>query len=164
MAERKPIKGVTIESTEKLIADTLSQMPEKAAKKRAPHVGANEPSVSSCAVKSNRKIVPGVMSQRGCAYAGAKGVVHQVVLHLQVVVDELGRVAHVGHDSADPGRCHDDHLGALAVEKRLEVSLSGQVEFVSGAYDHVRTPAAVQQPADGRSHHAPVSGNVYTAS
>ena len=75
MAERKPIEGVTIEKTEKLIEDTLAFMPEKAAKKRRPHVGANEPSASPCAVKSNRKIVPGVMSQRGCAYAGAKGVV-----------------------------------------------------------------------------------------
>nr|WP_320051076.1 nitrogenase molybdenum-iron protein alpha chain [uncultured Desulfuromonas sp.] len=75
MAERKPIEGVTIEKTEKLIEETLAFMPEKAAKKRRPHVGANEPSASPCAVKSNRKIVPGVMSQRGCAYAGAKGVV-----------------------------------------------------------------------------------------
>ncbi|HEX9776615.1 MAG TPA: nitrogenase component 1, partial [Geopsychrobacteraceae bacterium] len=75
MAERKPIKGVTIEKTEKLIADTLAEMPAKAAKKRAPHLGANEPSASPCAVKSNKKVVPGVMSQRGCAYAGAKGVV-----------------------------------------------------------------------------------------
>ncbi len=75
MAERKPIEGISKERTEKLIEETLAFMPEKAAKKRAPHLGANEPSDSVCAVKSNRKVVPGVMSQRGCAYAGAKGVV-----------------------------------------------------------------------------------------
>ena len=75
MAERKPIEGITKERTEKLIEETLAFMPEKAQKKRAPHLGANEPSDSVCAVKSNRKVVPGVMSQRGCAYAGAKGVV-----------------------------------------------------------------------------------------
>jgi nitrogenase molybdenum-iron protein alpha chain len=75
MAERKPIEGINKERTEKLIEETLAFMPEKAAKKRAPHLGANEPSDSVCAVKSNRKVVPGVMSQRGCAYAGAKGVV-----------------------------------------------------------------------------------------
>ncbi|MDT8442354.1 MAG: nitrogenase component 1, partial [Desulfuromonadales bacterium] len=75
MSERKPIKGITKEKTEQLIAETLAEMPEKAAKKRAPHLGANEPTASSCAVKSNKKVVPGVMSQRGCAYAGAKGVV-----------------------------------------------------------------------------------------
>ena len=75
MAERKPIKGITKERTDKLIAETLAEMPEKAQKKRAPHLGANEPTSSTCAVKSNKKVVPGVMSQRGCAYAGAKGVV-----------------------------------------------------------------------------------------
>jgi len=75
MAIRKPIEGVTTEKTEKLIEETLSVMPEKARKKRKPHVGANDPTASVCAVKSNRKVIPGVMSQRGCAYAGAKGVV-----------------------------------------------------------------------------------------
>ena len=75
MAERKPIEGITTERTEALIEETLAFMPEKARKKRAPHVGANEPESETCAVKSNRKVVPGVMSQRGCAYAGAKGVV-----------------------------------------------------------------------------------------
>ena len=72
MAIRKPIEGVTTEKTEKLIEETLSVMPEKARKKRKPHVGANDPTASVCAVKSNRKVIPGVMSQRGCAYAGAK--------------------------------------------------------------------------------------------
>jgi nitrogenase molybdenum-iron protein alpha chain len=72
---RKPIPGITKERTEKLIQETLAEMPAKAQKKRAPHLGANEPTVSTCAVKSNKKVVPGVMSQRGCAYAGAKGVV-----------------------------------------------------------------------------------------
>lgn len=71
----KIIPGITTERTEKLIAQTLAEMPEKARKKRQPHVGANEPEASVCAVKSNRKTVPGVMSARGCAYAGAKGVV-----------------------------------------------------------------------------------------
>lgn len=75
MSDVKTIEGMTIEKTESLIEETLAAMPEKAQKKRRPHLGANEPTSSACAVKSNRKVVPGVMSQRGCAYAGAKGVV-----------------------------------------------------------------------------------------
>ena len=75
MAERDPIKGITTERTEQLIEDTLAVMPEKTQKKRRQHLGANEPTSAKCAVKSNKKVVPGVMSQRGCAYAGAKGVV-----------------------------------------------------------------------------------------
>ena len=71
----KNIDGITPERSEKLIEETLSLMPEKAQKKRRPHVGANEPEAATCAVKSNRKTIPGIMSARGCAYAGAKGVV-----------------------------------------------------------------------------------------
>ncbi len=71
----KKIDGITTEATEELIEETLAAYPEKARKKRAPHLGANEPTSATCAVKSNKKVVPGVMSQRGCAYAGAKGVV-----------------------------------------------------------------------------------------
>ncbi len=75
MSERKPIAGVTKESTENIIEETLELYPAKARKKRAPHMAANDPGCSTCVVKSNKKTVPGVMSARGCAYAGAKGVV-----------------------------------------------------------------------------------------
>jgi len=71
----RKIEGITKESTEALIAETLSVYPEKAKKKRAPHIGANDQGSGSACVKSNKKTVPGVMSARGCAYAGAKGVV-----------------------------------------------------------------------------------------
>ncbi|GGE12228.1 nitrogenase molybdenum-iron protein alpha chain [Rhizobium sp. 25PS6] len=68
----------------KLISDVLSQYPGKAAKRRSKHLsvamsekGAGEDpnAISECEVKSNIKSVPGVMTIRGCAYAGSKGVV-----------------------------------------------------------------------------------------
>ena len=71
----KTIPGITKETTEELIARTLEVYPEKAKKKRAPHLGPNDQASGCAAVKSNKKTVPGVMSARGCAYAGAKGVV-----------------------------------------------------------------------------------------
>jgi nitrogenase molybdenum-iron protein alpha chain len=71
----RKVEGITKESTEAMIAEALSVYPEKARKKRAPHLGANDPASGSACVKSNKKTVPGVMSARGCAYAGAKGVV-----------------------------------------------------------------------------------------
>jgi nitrogenase molybdenum-iron protein alpha chain len=50
--------------------------PEKARKEAcAAPIGANDQGSGSACVKSNKKTVPGVMSARGCAYAGAKGVV-----------------------------------------------------------------------------------------
>ncbi|EFC83884.1 nitrogenase molybdenum-iron protein alpha chain [Parafrankia sp. EUN1f] len=62
--------------TEAMIAEVLSHYPAKAAKFRAKHLKANDPEGSKeCEVKSNIKSRPGVMTIRGCAYAGSKGVV-----------------------------------------------------------------------------------------
>ena len=71
----RKIDGITKESTQAMIDDALSVYPEKARKKRAPHLGVNDQGSGTACVKSNKKTVPGVMSARGCAYAGAKGVV-----------------------------------------------------------------------------------------
>jgi nitrogenase molybdenum-iron protein alpha chain len=57
------------------IEDTLKEYPEKSKKERAKHFAINEPEDTSCSVKSNKKSLPGVMTIRGCAYAGSKGVV-----------------------------------------------------------------------------------------
>jgi nitrogenase molybdenum-iron protein alpha chain len=59
----------------KLIEEVLEAYPEKTAKKRAKHLAVTEEGSSDCGVKSNIKSIPGVMSIRGCAYAGSKGVV-----------------------------------------------------------------------------------------
>ncbi len=71
----KHVEGITRESTQKMIDRTLEAYPEKGRAKRAPHLAPNDPQSCTSCVKSNRKTVPGVMSARGCAYAGAKGVV-----------------------------------------------------------------------------------------
>jgi nitrogenase molybdenum-iron protein alpha chain len=58
-----------------LIADVLAEYPAKTAKKRGKHLNVYNEGESDCGVKSNIKSIPGVMTVRGCAYAGAKGVV-----------------------------------------------------------------------------------------
>jgi hypothetical protein len=63
------------EARRALIADVLSEYPPKTAKKRGKHLNVYEEGDSDCGVKSNIKSIPGVMTVRGCAYAGAKGVV-----------------------------------------------------------------------------------------
>jgi len=68
------------ELNQALIKETLAGYLEKAAKKRAKHLTTAVPpdpetGKSNCDIKSNIKSLPGVMTQRGCAYAGAKGVV-----------------------------------------------------------------------------------------
>lgn len=73
----------TAAMTEALIAEILEAYPPKAKKNRAKHLGVAKPATdeeatagSSCdMLKSNVRSLPGVMTIRGCAYAGSKGVV-----------------------------------------------------------------------------------------
>ena len=58
-----------------VIDEVLKVYPEKTAKKRAKHLNVHEEGKADCGVKSNIKSLPGVMTIRGCAYAGSKGVV-----------------------------------------------------------------------------------------
>src|SRR3974390_2228458 len=58
-----------------LMGEVLAVYPESTAKKRAKHLGTFEEGKPDCGVKSNVKSIPGVMTIRGCAYAGSKGVV-----------------------------------------------------------------------------------------
>ena len=68
---------LTREETLDLIQEVLEVYPDKAKKDRAKHLAVNDPSVeqSKKCITSNRKSLPGVMTVRGCAYAGSKGVV-----------------------------------------------------------------------------------------
>jgi len=71
---------------QRLIAEVLAAYPDKTRKRRQKHLStatdveapateeAAEP-LTECDVKSNIKSIPGVMTVRGCAYAGSKGVV-----------------------------------------------------------------------------------------
>lgn len=63
--------------TETLIAEVLEVYPDKAKEERKQHLFVNDQSAeqSKKCITSNRKSLPGVMTVRGCAYAGSKGVV-----------------------------------------------------------------------------------------
>ena len=58
-----------------LVEKVLEAYPEKSRKRRAKHINVLEAEAKDCGVKSNIKSIPGVMTIRGCAYAGSKGVV-----------------------------------------------------------------------------------------
>lgn len=64
-------------ATQAMIDEILAIYPSKAQKDRLRHVKANDSTgeAGECQVKSNIKSRPGVMTARGCAYAGSKGVV-----------------------------------------------------------------------------------------
>ncbi len=62
---------------EALIQEVLKAYPEQTKKDRAKHLMVNDKNVdkSKKCIISNKKSQPGVTTMRGCAYAGAKGVV-----------------------------------------------------------------------------------------
>jgi nitrogenase molybdenum-iron protein alpha chain len=68
---------MTREETEALIQEVLEVYPEEARAERAKHLAPNDPEQEQAkkCITSNKKSLPGVMTIRGCAYAGSKGVV-----------------------------------------------------------------------------------------
>lgn len=64
-----------IEETKQVIEKTFSQYPEKVAKNRAGHILVKDKKAGHQEIEANAKTIPGILSSRGCAYAGAKGVV-----------------------------------------------------------------------------------------
>ncbi|MBI4829142.1 MAG: nitrogenase molybdenum-iron protein alpha chain [Nitrospinae bacterium] len=71
------MEKLTKDTGSALIEEALAAYPEEARADRKQHLYMNDPetdTVSGC-VTANRKSLPGVMTVRGCAYAGSKGVV-----------------------------------------------------------------------------------------
>ena len=64
-------------STEEVKKELLSKYPTKVARKRAKQIVINQVDPDSCVpeIQSNVRTVPGIITQRGCTYAGCKGVV-----------------------------------------------------------------------------------------
>lgn len=71
------MSSMTKQETEALIEEVLEIYPEAVKTDRAKHLAVNDTSGEGGAkcITSNRKSLPGVMTNRGCAYAGSKGVV-----------------------------------------------------------------------------------------
>jgi nitrogenase molybdenum-iron protein alpha chain len=71
------MSSMTKQETEALIEEVLEIYPEAVKSDRTKHLAANDQSgeAGNKCITSNRKSLPGVMTMRGCAYAGSKGVV-----------------------------------------------------------------------------------------
>ena len=63
-----------IPDAEAVKAEILEKYPAKVAKKRSKSMVVNDPETVP-AVQANVRTIPGIISQRGCCYAGCKGVV-----------------------------------------------------------------------------------------
>ncbi len=63
-----------IPDPEKLKAEILEKYPPKVARKRSKSMVVNDPKLDQ-EIQSNVRTIPGIITQRGCTYAGCKGVV-----------------------------------------------------------------------------------------
>ena len=62
--------------TEAQAEEILAPYPDNVRKNRKKHIVLKNEAVASCpAIEANTRTVPGIITQRGCAYAGCKGVV-----------------------------------------------------------------------------------------
>ena len=57
-----------------LIEEILHKYPSKIGKKRAKSLVTNDPEEDQ-EIQSNIRTIPGIITQRGCCYAGCKGVI-----------------------------------------------------------------------------------------
>jgi len=64
-------------NAEEVKKELLSKYPTKVARKRAKQIVVNQVDPDSCVpeIASNVRTIPGIITQRGCTYAGCKGVV-----------------------------------------------------------------------------------------
>ncbi|AEX24159.1 MULTISPECIES: nitrogenase molybdenum-iron protein alpha chain [Vibrio] len=105
------------EQTQALIDEVLEVYPEVARADRKKHVAVNDSSAdSSKCITSNRKTLPGVMTVRGCAYAGSKGVVWGPIkdmIHISHGPVGCGQYSRAGRRNYYSGTTGVDSFGTL---------------------------------------------------
>ncbi len=100
-----------------IIDEVLEVYPEVARKDRQKHLAVNDPaSEGSKCITSNRKSLPGVMTVRGCAYAGSKGVVWGPVkdmIHISHGPVGCGQYSRAGRRNYYVGSTGVDSFGTI---------------------------------------------------
>src|SRR4051812_24576310 len=64
-----------MEMNEAKLQEILDQYPSKVQKNRRKHIFIKRSDVESQEIEANTRTIPGIITNRGCAYAGCKGVV-----------------------------------------------------------------------------------------
>lgn len=113
------------EETQSLIEEVLEVYPDKAKTDRKKHLMVNDKAVtqSKKCITSNRKSLPGVMTQRGCAYAGSKGVVWGPIkdmVHISHGPIGCGQYARAGR--------RNYYVGATGVDTFTEINFTSDFQ------------------------------------
>ncbi|MDR9830596.1 nitrogenase molybdenum-iron protein alpha chain [Vibrio sp. FNV 38] len=105
------------QNTQAIIDEILEVYPEVAREERKKHFTVTDPQAedSKC-ITSNRKSLPGVMTVRGCAYAGSKGVVWGPVkdmVHISHGPVGCGQYSRAGRRNYYTGTTGVDSFGTI---------------------------------------------------
>ena len=93
-------------------------------------------------------------------HAGPVRARNQVVLNLEILVQELGGQAVVGHDAAHARGGDEDEFGALLGVETVDGGGIEQVEFGLAATDQLVKTLALEFAPDGTAHQPRVSGDI----
>lgn len=108
------------EQNEALIQEVLEVYPEKAKTNRAKHLTLADPTLekSKKCITANKKSLPGVMTIRGCAYAGSKGVVWgpvKDIIHISHGPVGCGQYSRAGRRNYYVGMTGIDTFGTMNI-------------------------------------------------
>ncbi len=144
----------TQQGTDRRSSEGLSGENRQAARQASWHV--HEEGKPDCGVKSNIKSIPGVMTIRGCAYAGSKGVVWGPIkdmIHISHGPVGCGQYSWAARRNYYIGTTGIDTFVHHAVHLRLPGEGHRLRRRQEARQDHGRDPGAV--PAQ-QGHHGPV--------
>jgi len=82
--------------TEKDLNEILGKLPGKVQKNRSKHILVKDCSQPDQEIEANTRTIPGIITNRGCAYAGCKGV----------VLGPLKDMIHIVHGRSDAVTMH----------------------------------------------------------
>jgi hypothetical protein len=95
------------------------------------------------------------------ARPGAIRGVDDVRLDLEVVANEIGRVAVVGNDTADLRRSQEHVVGPLGREEAVDGCAVAQVESAAARGENAREAACCERAADRGTHEPARAGHEY---
>ena len=92
-------------------------------------------------------------------YAVLPGTMDDVVLDLEILIDELGRIGGIGVDTAHLGSSQNDVVRFFSRKKVAYGLLLSKIKFCMAANAQVFIARAAQSPADSTAHQTAMSGH-----
>ena len=86
---------------------------------------------------------------------------NDIILDHQIIVDKIGTVQTVRHDTADVRRRQEHIVRPFGCKELVHSGLIRQIQFRMRTKQKVRIPFATQIIQNGGAYQAPVTGNKY---